>query len=209
MPCPGPFSGVGRGVGQGARVFRGPGGPVTNTTPLPSSGPPSRAPFVFSSGADPSQTILPLRHFLQETHDRLHFSRLQIPIPDDRQLCYLSEGETIPIPFLCSALNALKSITRQLDTLTTQMGNVQSTVVTLPTFPAMENTLSLIQVSLRSLSYKVTPTPPPAPTLAKSVVPPPSTTSRPAPRPLRPGPALLPPRHLTQGLTLTSHVTTP
>jgi len=30
-PCPRPFSGAGRGVGPGARVFRGAGGPVTNT----------------------------------------------------------------------------------------------------------------------------------------------------------------------------------
>jgi len=30
-PCPRPFSGAGRGVGLGARVFRGPGRPVTNT----------------------------------------------------------------------------------------------------------------------------------------------------------------------------------
>ena len=32
MPRPGPFSGPGRGIGPGACVFRGPGGPVTNTS---------------------------------------------------------------------------------------------------------------------------------------------------------------------------------
>jgi hypothetical protein len=32
MPHPGPVSGPGRGISPGACVFRGPGGPVTNTT---------------------------------------------------------------------------------------------------------------------------------------------------------------------------------
>jgi len=31
-PRPGPFSGAGWGIGLGAPVFRGPGGPVMNTT---------------------------------------------------------------------------------------------------------------------------------------------------------------------------------
>jgi len=30
-PCRGPLSGAGRGMGPGARVFRGPGAPVTNS----------------------------------------------------------------------------------------------------------------------------------------------------------------------------------
>ena len=92
--------------------------------PLPSSGSPSRASSVASSEAEPSQTLLLLRQFLQETRDRLHFSPLQIPIPDDRQLCDLSKGETILIPFPCSALNALKSMTHPLNVLTTHRGNI-------------------------------------------------------------------------------------
>ena len=33
-PRPGPLTGVGRGIEAGARRFRGPGGPVTNTSPV-------------------------------------------------------------------------------------------------------------------------------------------------------------------------------
>ena len=32
QPRPGPWTGAGRGIGPGARWFRGPGGPVTNTS---------------------------------------------------------------------------------------------------------------------------------------------------------------------------------
>ena len=34
-PRPGPLTGAGRGIEAGARRFRGPGGPVTNTTRTP------------------------------------------------------------------------------------------------------------------------------------------------------------------------------
>jgi len=37
-PRPGPFSGSGRGIGPGAHVFRGPEGPVKNTSPRPATG---------------------------------------------------------------------------------------------------------------------------------------------------------------------------
>lgn len=151
--------------------------------PLRSSSSPSRAPCIVSSEADPSQTLLLLRQFVQETRDRLHFSLLQIPIMDNRQHCYLPEGQSILIPLLCSALNALKSMTRQLDTLTTQMGKIQFTVGTLPTFPAMDNALSPIHSFIPDLSHRATAAPPPAPIPALPVVPPPGTTSRAGPPP--------------------------
>ena len=79
---------------------------------------------------------------------------------DNRQHCYLPQGQSILIPFLCSALYELKSMTRQLDTLTTQMGKIQFTVGTLPTFPAMDNALSPIHSFIPDLSHRATAAPP-------------------------------------------------
>jgi len=83
--------------------------------------------------------------------DRLHFSRDQSPIPNLSQLNDLSHSEPILIPFTCSSLNALASMTKQLDTITTQLATVQSTVATLPTFLAMENVLTPITASIGDL----------------------------------------------------------
>ena len=162
--------------------------------PLPSSRSSSRAPLVVALEEDPSQTLLLLPQFLQEMCDRHYFSLLHFPIPHDSQLCHLSDGETILIPFLCSALNVLKAITCQLDTLTTQMGNILSMVSTLPTFPAMESALSPINASIRDLSHRMTlaTAPAPAPATSRAGVPPAGTTWRavppPLPRPRAPSP---------------------
>ena len=56
-----------------------------------------------SEAEEPSQNLLLLlRHFLQETRDRLRFTPEQHPTPDHRQLNDLSDGESILIQFLCS-----------------------------------------------------------------------------------------------------------
>jgi len=52
-------------------------------------------------------------------------------------------------------------MTRQLDTITTQLGNIQAVVATLPTFPALETVLGPINVSLRHLSQRVSAAPSP------------------------------------------------
>ena len=155
---------------------------------LPSSRSSSRAPSVVSADEAPSQTLLLLLQFLQEIRERLNFSPLQVPIPDDRQLCDLSEGETVVIPFLCSALKGLKSITRQLPILTTQMGNIPSTVPKLPTFPEIENGLSPINVSIYDLSHQTIIPPPPAPTQSWPVVHLAGATTSAAPPPPPPRP---------------------
>lgn len=162
--------------------------------PLPSSGSPSRAASVVGSEPEPSQTLFLLRQFLQEPRDRLHFSPAQIPIPTDRQLCDLSNSETILIPFLCSGLNVLKSMTHQLDVLTTQMGNIQSMVAILPTFPVMESALAPINASIRDLSHSTTSAPPPVPIPARPVVPPSVSTTRAASPSPPPRPRALPPK---------------
>ena len=152
--------------------------------PLPSSAAPSRASSRQSSAPALSETHLYIRDFVRETRQRLHFTPAQLPILDDNQLTDLSDGETLLLPLCCSALNALASMTRQLDTITTQLGNIQSAVATLPTFPALEATLAPINASLRDLSQRVSAAPPQhAPGPVRPPVPPTSTTTRSMPPP--------------------------
>jgi len=61
-------------------------------------------------------------------------------------------------------------MTKQLDTVTTQLTTVQSIVATLPTSSALDSKLSLINASLPDLSQRVNAAPPspPGPTSALS-----------------------------------------
>jgi len=129
--------------------------------PLPSSGAPSRAPSTQSSSPELPGSHLFIRDFVRETRQRLNLSSIQLPILDDRQLAELSDGETILVPLSCSSLNTLASMTRQLDTITTQLGTIQGIVATLPTTAALNSKLSPIHASLRDLSQRVSAPPPP------------------------------------------------
>ena len=155
---------------------------------LPSSGNPSRAPSRQSSSPDLSETHLYMHDFVRETRQRLNFTSVQLPILDDRQLSELTDGETILVPLSCSALNALASMTRQLDTITTQLGTIQSIVATLPTNSALDSKLAPISASLRDLSQRVSAAPPPPhmPAQSRAPVPPTSATTRPTPLPTQP-----------------------
>jgi len=155
--------------------------------PLPSSGAPSRASSRQSLSPELTESHLYIRDFVHESRQRLNFSSIQLPILDDRQLAELSDGETILVPLSCSSLNALASMTRQLDTITTQLGTIQGIVATLPTTAALDSKLSPIHASLRDLSQRVSAAPPsqaPAPT--RPPVPPTGTTTRPALSSVRP-----------------------
>jgi len=107
--------------------------------PLPASSAASRASSRQSSAPDLSESHLYIRDFLRKTRLHLKLSAVQLPILDDTQLSGLSDGETILIPLSCSALNALASMTPQLDTITTQLGTIQSIVATLPTNSALDS----------------------------------------------------------------------
>jgi len=152
--------------------------------PLPSSAAPSRAASRQSSSPGLSESHLYIRDFVRETRQRLNFTSTQLPILDDTQLSELSDGETILLPLCCSALNALASMTSQLDTITTQLGTIQGIVSTLPTTAALDCKLSPLQASLRDLSQRVSAAPhaqAPAPT--RPSVPPTGTTTHPMPPP--------------------------
>ena len=76
---------------------------------------------------------------------------------------------------------------RQLDTITTQLGTIQSIVATLPTTSALVTKLSPIHASLRDRSQRMSAAPPPpvqGPT--RALVPPTSVTTRPTPLPTQP-----------------------
>ena len=155
--------------------------------PLPASGAPSRASSRQSSVPDLSETHLYIREFIHETSRRLNFSPTQLPALDDNQLSGLSDGETILVPLSCSALNALASMTRQLDTITTQLGTIQSIVATLPTNSALDSKLAPINASLRDLSQRVSAAPaPPVQAPTRAAIPPAVPTARPTPLPAQP-----------------------
>ena len=136
---------------------------MEDLAPPPLSGAPSQAPSHQASTRDLSETHLYIRDFVRETRQRLHFTSTQLSILDDNQLSKLSDGETILLPLCCFALNALVSMTCQLDTITTQLGNIPSVVATLHTFPAREGALSQINTCLRDLSQRVSAVPPTQP----------------------------------------------
>jgi len=92
---------------------------------------------------------------VRETRQTLIFTTTQLPILDNQLLSALSDGETILIPLSCSALNGLASMTGELDTITTQLGNIQAVVATLPIFPALETDLGTVNASLCDLSQRV------------------------------------------------------
>jgi len=113
-----------------------------------------------SIAEEASQNLLLLHHFLHETPDRLCFTPEQIPIRHNRQLNDPSDGKSFLIPFMCSSLNVLASMTKRLDTVTTQLATVQSIVATLPTSSALDTRLSPINTSLRDLSQRISAAPP-------------------------------------------------
>jgi len=154
---------------------------------LPPSGAHSRGPSRQSLSRELNESHLYIRDFVRETRQRLNFSSVQLPILDDRQLAELSDGETIVIPLSCSSLNALASMTPQLDTITTQLGTMQGIVATLPTTAALDSKLAPIHASLRDLSQRVSAAPPPeAPAPTRPPVPPTGATTRPALPSVRP-----------------------
>jgi len=154
--------------------------------PLPSSRNSSRAPSAQSSSPELSESHLYIRDFVRETRQRLNFTSVQLPILDDHQLSGLSDGETILVPLSCSSLNALASMTRQLDTITTHLGNIKTALHTMPTWPALQGVLEPINAAIRDLSHRVTAPPPLAPAPTRPPVPQTGVTTHQAPTTARP-----------------------
>jgi len=154
--------------------------------PLHSSGVPSRAASAQSSSPELNESHLYIRDFVRETRQRLNFTSVQLPILDDHQRSGLSDGEMILVPLSCSSLNALASMTRQLDTITTQLATIQAAIHTMPTWTALQGVLEPINAAVRDLSHRVTAPPPQAPAPTRLPVPLTSVTTRQVPAPTRP-----------------------
>jgi len=116
--------------------------PRPDLPPLPSSKNSSRAPARQSASPELTESHLYIPDFVRETSQRLNFTLVQLPILDYNQLAELSDRETILVPLSCSTLNALASMTLQLDTITTQLGTIQAAVHSMPTCPALQDTLT-------------------------------------------------------------------
>ena len=155
--------------------------------PLTSSRNSSRAPSRPSSTPELTESHLYIRDFVRETRQRLNFSLIQLPIVNDQQLGEPSDCEMILVPLSCSALNALASMTRHLDTITTQLGTIQSIVATLTTNSALDSKLAPINASLRDLSQRMSAAPPSQVLVhTRQQVPPSGATTRLAPAPTQP-----------------------
>jgi len=83
----------------------------------------------------------------------------------------------ILVPLSCSALNVLASMTGQLDTITTQLGNIQQAVHTMATWPALQGALDPINAAIRDLSHRVTSPVPQALAPTRRPVPPSNAAS--------------------------------
>jgi len=77
-------------------------------------------------------------------------------------------------------------MTRQLDTITTQLGTIQGIVATLPTWPALQGTLTPINAAIRDLSHTVSAPLSQALAPTRAQVPPTRVTTQPALAPTRP-----------------------
>jgi len=154
--------------------------------PLPSSRSSSRAPSAQSSSPELNESHLYIHDFIRKTRQRLNFTWTQLTVLDDHQLSGLSDSETILVPLSCSSLYALASMTHQLDTITTQLGNIQRALHTMPTWTALQGTLEPINAAIRDLSHRVAAPPPQAPAPTQPPVPPSSATTSQTLAPTRP-----------------------
>jgi len=131
----------------------------------------SRAPSRQSFSPDRTESHLYVRDMVRESRQRSNFTAIELLILDDHQICGLSHAETIFVPLSCSTLNALAAMMHQLDTITTQPGNIQGIVATLPTWPALQGTLAPINLAIRDLSHRVSAPPSQAPAPTRAQVP--------------------------------------
>ena len=127
-----------------------------------------------------------MRNFLSETLAKLGVTNT-VPLPSDHELTnYISSGEAVILPLLCSSINALATLLDKVDTLTNRLtdlhDSVSSVANSVPNKEDFAASLAPITSSVRDLSHRVTiappqpprPTPPsakpvPAPTQQKSL----------------------------------------
>ena len=151
---------------------------------LPPCAVPSTRP---PSGAPPSEHLVYMRNFLDETLIKLGVNNTY-PLPTDRELNQdISTGEAPILPLLCSSINALASLLDKVDTLTNRLTHIHDSVSsfanTVPNKDEIAASLAPITSSVRDLSHLMS-TAPSCPTVAPR--PPPPLASKPKDKPSPP-----------------------
>ena len=118
---------------------------------VPSSRPPSVAP--------PSEHLIYMRKFLDESLIKLGVSNTY-PVPSDREPNHaISTGEALILPLLCSSINALASLLDKVDTLTNRLTHIHDSVSkvanTVPNKEEITACLATISLSVRDLSHRI------------------------------------------------------
>ena len=147
---------------------------------VPSTRPPSVAP--------PSEHLIYMRNFLEETLVKLGVNNTY-PLPTDRELNQdISTGEALILPLLCSSSNALASLLDKVDTLTNRLTHIHDSVSsvanTVPNKEEITASLAPITSSVRDLSHRISTAPPRHPHAPQpSAPPPPKSKNKPSPPP--------------------------
>ena len=126
---------------------------------VPSTRPPSVAP--------PSEHLIYMRNFLEETLVKLGVNHTY-PLPKDNELNQdISTGEALVLPLLCSSINALASLLDEVDTLTNRLTHIHDSVSSVansvPNKEEMTASLAPITSSVRNLSHRISTAPPQRP----------------------------------------------
>ena len=150
---------------------------------VPSTRPPSVVP--------PSEHLLHIRNFLEETLVKLGINNTY-PLPTDNELNqHISTGEALVLPLLCSSINALASLLDKVDTLTNRLTHIRDSVSSVANnFPNNEEitaSLAPITSSVRDLSHRMCTAPSRHATIAQPPAPP-------APKPVNEPSPQVPPR---------------
>ena len=158
---------------------------------VPSTRPPSVAP--------PSEHLIYMRNFLDETLVKLGVNNTY-PLPTDRELNQdISTGEALILPLLCSSINALASLLDKVDTLTNRLTHIHDSVSsvanTVPNKEEITASLAPITSSVRDLSHRISTAPSRPTTVPRPPAPPgPKPVGKPPPpvAPVDDGPTLDP-----------------
>ena len=145
---------------------------------LPPSAVPSTRPL---SVVPPSEHLIYMRNFLEETLVKLGVNN-RYPLPTDNELNQdLSPGEALVLPLLCSSINGLASLLDKVDTLTNRLTHIHASVSsvanTVPNTEEITASLAPITSLVRDLSHRISTAParhttapqPPAPPAPKPV----------------------------------------
>ena len=118
----------------------------------------------MASVVPPSEHLIYMRNFLEETLVKLGVNNTY-PLPTDNKLNQdISTGEALVLPLLCSSINALASLLDKVDSLTNCLTHIHDSVSSVansvPNKEEMTASLAPITSSVRDLSHQISTAPP-------------------------------------------------